>query len=309
MAAIDPGMLKFYKALSAESPPESATWPLDVQRAAWNGVCAKFRAPLPAGVIVEDRVLAGVPCQMFRPEGGGLRPGLIYFHGGGWVLGGPATHGDMCAELARDADCVVVLVDYRLAPEHRHPAQLEDALAVLGWLRAHGATLGLDPARIAAGGDSAGGQMTAGLALWLRDHGQKQLTGMVMIYPVLGVDIDTPSYRRNADAPCLTRDEMIFFLDSFLGPRDGANWSDPYAVPLGADLAGLPEAFITVAEHDPLCDDGVLFHGRMLAAGNRATLRREPELAHSYMRARHHSAPAMAGFKAIGEAVARLTRS
>lgn len=309
MADIDPGMLEFYKALSAESPPESAHWPLDEQRAGWNAVCAKFRAPPPQGVAVADMVLNGVPCQVFRPAGEGMKPGLIYFHGGGWVLGGPQTHGDMCAEMAVGADCVVVLVDYRLAPENRHPAQLEDSLAVLKWLRDHGRDIGMDPDNIIGGGDSAGGQMSAGLAMWLRDHGEKQLGGMVAIYPVFGNDTDTPSALRNADAPCLTRDEMVYFIDAFLGPKGGPNWSDPYAAPLIGDLAGLPPAFITVAAHDPLYDDGVAFHAKMLAAGNRSELREEPALAHSYMRARNHSAPAKAGFEAIVEAIRRFSRS
>ena len=304
---VDPGMMKFYKALSAESPPEAATWPLDVQRSAWNGVCRKFRAPLPDGVSVEDRVLNGVPCQIFRSAGDGPKPGLIYFHGGGWVLGGPDTHGDMCAEMAKGANCVVVLVDYRLAPENPHPAQLEDSLAVMSWLRVHGGEIGMNPDRIIGGGDSAGGQMTAGLSLYLRDHGMTPLNGMVLIYPVLGNDWNTPSCRRNANAPCLTRDEMIYFLSAFMGPEGKTNWTDPLAAPLLAqDLTNLPPAFITVAAHDPLYDDGVNFHARLLAAGGKSELREEPELAHSFMRARHVSRPAMAGFEAIVDAIRRF---
>lgn len=304
---IDPGMLQFYKALSAESPPESSSWPLDRQRSAWNGVCRKFRASMPEGVTVEDRVLNGVPCQIFRPQGGGLKPGLIYFHGGGWVLGGPDTHGDMCAEMAAGADVVTVLVDYRLAPEHPHPAQLEDSLTVLDWLRKNGSEIGMGPANIIGGGDSAGGQMTAGLSLYLRDHGHTPLAGMVLIYPVLGADMNTPSYVRNAEAPCLTRDEMKYFLEAFMGGQGGSNWTDPMAAPLlASDLSNLPPAFITVAAHDPLHDDGVFFHERLLSSGGQSELRREPALAHSYMRARHVSEPAMAGFKAIIEAVRNM---
>ncbi len=301
---LDPGMLKFYKALCAESPPEAAAWPLDTQRAAWNGVCRKYRAELPNGVAVKDKILNGVPCQIFRPEGEGTKPGLIYFHGGGWVLGGPDTHCDMCAEMAKGADCVVVLVDYRLAPENPHPAQLEDSLAVLKWLREHGEEIGVDPSHIAGGGDSAGGQMTAGLSLYLRDHAMTPLKAMLLIYPVLGASVDTPSYIRNAEAPCLTRDEMIYFLNAFMGGQGTKNWADPLAAPLlSGDLSNLPAAFITVAAHDPLFDDGVQFHERLIAQGGVSVLRKEPELAHSYMRARHVSAPARAGFQAIVEAL------
>ena len=146
--------------------------------------------------------------------------------------------------------------------------------------------------------------MSVALCLSLRARGLPQLRGQVLIYPGLGADTETESYRRNAHAPCLTRDEMIFYLDSFLGPRDGGNWRDPQAVPnLAEDLSRLPPAFIAVAEHDPLCDDGIIFHRKLEAAGIDCRLRREPALAHSYMRARHVSAPAMAGFTAIVAAI------
>ncbi|MBC8037204.1 MAG: alpha/beta hydrolase [Rhizobiales bacterium] len=301
---VDPGMLEFYEELSRHSPPESAQWPLDRQRKAWDDVCRLFRAPRPERLIVEDLNAGGVHVRVFRPPGNAPKPGVIYFHGGGWVLGSCETHDDVCAEIADRADVVVVVVDYRLAPEHPHPAQLADSHSVLDWMRTAGRAMGIDPTHIIGAGDSAGGQMTVGLALSLRDRGLPQLRGQVLIYPVLGADAETDSYTRNAHAPCLTRDEMNFYLESFLGPRGGRNWTDPYAVPnLAADFSGLPPAFITVAEHDPLCDDGVIFHGKLKEAGIGTQLRREPALAHSYMRARHVSKPAMEGFNAIIEAI------
>jgi acetyl esterase len=305
---IDAGMMVFYKALSAQSPPEAATWPLDQQRAAWNAVCRKFRSPFPDSVTVEDKILNGVPCQIYRPVGDVIKPCMLYFHGGGWVLGGPETHGDICAEIAAGADCIVILVDYRLAPEHSHPAQLEDSLHVLQAVRERHIH-GVDYTRVFGGGDSAGGQLTVGLSLYLRDHGHKPLSAMVLIYPVLGNDVNTASYLRNAQAPCLTRDEMIFFLDSFLGPKDNTNWRDPIAAPLLADdLSNLPPAFIAVAAHDPLYDDGLNFHTRLIDAGSMSELRTEPALAHSYMRARHVSEAAKFGFEAIITAIKSLTQ-
>lgn len=304
---VDQGMLAFYKELSKLSPPESASWPLPRQRESWDKVCAAFRAPRPARLMVEDLDVEGIHVRVYRPPGESPKPGVIYFHGGGWVLGSCETHDDMCAELADQADVVVVMVDYRLAPEHPHPAQLADSHTVLDWMRSAGRALGIDPTHIIGAGDSAGGQMTAGLAQSLRDRGLPQLRGMVLIYPVLGADTATPSYVRNAHAPCLTRDEMIYYLESFLGPRGGPNWTDPLAVPnLAADLTALPPAYITVAAHDPLCDDGRIFRDKLAAAGIPVALREEPALAHSYMRARHVSAPAMAGFKAIAAAVRSL---
>jgi acetyl esterase len=301
---VDEGMLRFYAELCAKSPPESVAWPLPRQRQAWDEVCRAFRVPRPPGLLVEDRDIDAVKVRIFRPEGAGQRPGVIYFHGGGWVLGSCETHDDMCAEMAANADVVVVLVDYRLAPEHPHPAQFEDSHRVLAFMRKSGAAFGIDAAAIVGAGDSAGGQMTVGLALSLRDRGEPQLRGQVLIYPVLGADVDTPSYLRNAEAPCLTRSDMIFYLESFLGPRGQRNWADPYAVPLIApDLSGLPPAFIAVAAHDPLHDDGMMFAEKLRAAGVPVELRREPELAHSYMRARHVSKPAKEGFDAIVEAL------
>jgi acetyl esterase len=301
---IDPGMLGFYAALSQHTPPESASWPLERQRRAWEDVCRLFRAPRPRGIAVEDVDVDGIHCRIYRPPGG-MKPGLIYFHGGGWVLGSCETHDDMCAEMAAGADLAVVMMDYRLAPEHPHPAQLDDSLKVLRWIRSE--MHGIDRTNIIGAGDSAGGQMTAGLCLELRARGEPMLTGQVLIYPVLGADFDAPSYLRNADAPGLTRADMMYYLASFLGPKGNANWSDPRAVPLRADdVSGLPPAFISVAAHDPLCDDGISFAGRLRAAGIAVSLREEPQLAHSFMRARHQSAPAMAGFQAIVAAMRAL---
>ncbi len=302
---IDPGMLKFYEVLSKQTPPEAVTWPLDRQRKAWEDVCRIFRAPRPAGIVVEDADVEGVHCRIYRPEGGGLKPGVIYFHGGGWVLGSCETHDDMCAEMAAGADVAVVMVDYRLAPEHHHPAQLEDSLKVLRWMRS--GVPGIDPRNIIAGGDSAGGQMTVGLCLELRSRGEPQPQGQVLIYPGLSVDFNGPSYVRNADAPCLTRADMMYYLESFLGPKGNPNWTDPRAVPLlAADLRGLPPAFISVAGHDPFCDDGIVFARRLRATAIPVMLREESRLAHSFMRARHQSAPAMEGFQAIIAALRSL---
>ena len=304
---IDPGMLRFHDELMKLAPPESVNWPLPEQRKSWEDLCRMFQAPRPARLMVEDLDIDGVHVRVYRPPGEAPKPGVIYFHGGGWVLGSCETHDDMCAEMATGADVVVVAVDYRLAPEHRHPAQREDALKVLSWMREQGRALAIDPSHIVGAGDSAGGQMTLGLALWLRDHDMPQLKGQVLIYPVLGADVDTPSYKRKADAPCLTRSDMIYYLESFLGPRGSANWTDPYAVPLLAkDLTKLPPAFITVAAHDPLYDDGVMMEVKLKSAGVPVAIRREPALAHSYMRARHGSKPAMAGFEAIVAAVRSL---
>ena len=305
---IDPGMLSFYKELAAKTPPGSDQWPLEKQRAAWNELCKQFCASRPDGLIVSDLETDGVKFRLFVPDGEKPKPGILYFHGGGWVLGGPETHDDMCAEMAKGADCAVALVDYRLAPEHQHPAQLEDSLKVWHWMREHGRAYGIDPENILAAGDSAGGQMSVALALALKEQGLPQLKGLALIYPVLGNDINTPSYLRNANAPCLTRDEMRFYLDAFLGPAPNRNWDDEKAVPiLAKDISGLPPTFITVAAHDPLYDDGVIFAAKLKATNIKFELHDEPALAHSYMRARNVSAPAKKGFDVIVKALRSLS--
>jgi acetyl esterase len=306
---LDPGMKAFSDALNAATPPDAYSWPLERQRREWDALCQQFRAARPPNIDVTDLVANGVPCRVFKPKGDKVRAGVIYGHGGGFVLGSPETHDDMCAEMAAGSDCVVVLVDYRLAPEHPFPALLEDSIKVWRWMIGDGRAFGIDRTRIIAAGDSAGGQMSAALALTLREMGLPQVAGMVLIYPVLGANFDTPSYLRNANSPSLSRDEMIYYLRSFLGPEGGSNWRDPKALPnLALDLSGMPPAFITVAGHDPLHDDGVIFHNKLNAAGIASDLREEPALAHSYMRARHHSAVAMEGFKAIIAALKRFGR-
>jgi acetyl esterase len=310
MAEIDPGMLAFYKELSAKTPPGSDQWPMEKQRAAWNELCKQFRAPRPIGLRAYDLETEGVKFRLFVPKGGGAKPGILYFHGGGWVLGGPETHDDICAEMAKGADCALALVDYRLAPEHPHPAQLQDSLLIWHWMRHHGAAYNIDVENLLAAGDSAGGQMSVALALTLRERGLPQLKAMALIYPVLGVDITTASYMRNVNAPCLSRDEMKFYLTAFLGAEGGPNWQDEKAVPnLVRDLSGLPPCFITVAGHDPLHDDGVIFAQKLGAAGIACELRIEPALAHSYMRARNVCAPAKKGFDAIIEALRSLSHA
>ncbi len=304
MHELDPGMKAFADALAARTPPEAHDWPLERQRREWNALCQEYRAAYPPNIDVTDIVAHGVPTRIFKPKGEKKRAGVIYGHGGGWVLGGPETHSDMCAEMAAGADCVVALFDYRLAPEHPYPAQLEDSLKVWRWMLGEGHSFGIDRTRIIAAGDSAGGQMSVALAMTLREMSLPQVNGLVLIYPVLGCDMATPSYVKNAHAASLSRDEMGFYLDSFLGPRGSANWRDGKACPnLALDVSGLPPTFITVAGHDPLHDDGVIFHDKLRRAQVPCALRQEPALGHSYMRARHHSPVAMDGFRAIVAAI------
>jgi len=308
---LDPDMRAFGERIAAATPPEAVNWPLERQRSAWDEVCRSLRAPHPPGVTVADVSIPGpagpLTLRIYRPAGGGPKPGLLYFHGGGWILGSVETHDDMCAEMAAGADVVVAALDYRLAPENPHPAQYQDARAALAFVLEHAAAYGLDTTRLIAGGDSAGGQMTAGLALALRDEGRADLKGQVLLYPVLAAAMTTPSYRVNAQAPSLSRAEMEHYLHAFLGEPGSPAWSDKYALPLlEGDYKDLPPAFITAAGHDPLHDEALIYGERLREAGIPVAVRREPALGHSYMRARGLSAPAKAGFAAIVGAIRAL---
>ena len=299
------------EAFLAEQAQLAEPWddslPLPEQRRLWEQQRKRARARRPARLMVEDLDVEGVHLRIFRPPGEDPKPAMLHAHGGGWVMGSCETHDDLAAEIADQADVVSVLFDYRVAPEHPHPAQVVDAATVLDWMRSSGRAIGIDPTRIIASGDSAGAQVAAGLALALKRQGSMPLRGLVLVNPALGADFETDSYRNNATAPALSRAEMIDYVRAFLGPEGGANWRDPLALPnLAEDVSGLPPAFITAAGHDPLHDDGVIFHRKLIAAGGKSVLREEAALAHSYWRARHHSRAAMAGFRAIVEAVRQL---
>jgi len=218
---------------------------------------ADRHAPGPAG---------DIPVRLYTPAGPAPFPALVYYHGGGWVLGGLDTHDGVCRELANSAGCLVVSVDYRLAPEHKFPAAAEDAYAALQWVATNAGSLGIDPTRIAIGGDSAGGNLTAVVALMARDRGTPAVAFQLLVYPVTDSACDTASYRDNADGYFLTKDAMLWFWNHYT--RDAADRQNRYAAPLKAqDLSGLPPALVLTAEFDPLRDEGEAYAARLQEAG------------------------------------------
>lgn len=229
---------------------------------------------LPASEIpmakVEDLQIPGpagdVTVRIYRPETSGDLPVLVYFHGGGWVIGSIETHDATCRELARDAGCAVVSVEYRLAPEHRYPAAAEDCYSATRYVAEQAASLGLDPRRMAIGGDSAGGNLTAVVAQMARDRGVPELRFQLLIYPVTDADFGRGSYRENASGFLLETDAMRWFWDHYV--PEPAQRAEPYAAPLrAADLSGLPEALVITAEFDPLRDEGEAYAAALAAAG------------------------------------------
>ena len=219
---------------------------------------------------VEDRTIPGpagaVPVRVYRPEGAAPKPIVVYYHGGGWVIGSLETHDGGCRAIANAVDAVVVSVDYRLAPEHRFPAPLDDARAALAWVAEHAEEVGGDASRIAVAGDSAGGNLAAVVAQMARDTGGPPICFQLLIYPVTDHEFDSASMHDNAEGYFLTRDAMRWFYSHYLDePAQGA---DPRVSPIRADdLAGLPPAFVITAEYDPLRDQGVAYAAAMRDAG------------------------------------------
>jgi acetyl esterase len=220
---------------------------------------------------VSDRTIPGpagdIRIRIYTPsEGEAPWPCLVYLHGGGWVICTLDSHDTICRMVANRAACRVVSVDYRLSPEHKFPAPFDDCYAAVQWVHDNAAELGVDPDRLAVGGDSAGGNLSASVAIKARDEGGPPLRYQLLVYPVTDHNFDTASYSENGDGYLLTADMMRWFWDHYLAsPDHGAN---PIASPLRADnLAGLPPAMVITAEFDPLRDEGEAYAARLEEAG------------------------------------------
>jgi acetyl esterase len=216
-----------------------------------------------------------------RGQAPGPAPLLVWYHGGGWVIGDLETADDPCRFLATNAGVNVLSIDYRLAPEHPFPAAPEDAWAAYTWAIANAKRLGADPERIAVGGDSAGGNLAASVCLLAREEGAPPPALQFLIYPVTEAGIDTASRRLFGEGFLLTRRDMDFFESRYLGAKEDA--ADPRVSPLrAADLSGLPPAYIATAGFDPLRDEAEEFALRLQEAGVRVALRRHPDLVHTF---------------------------
>jgi acetyl esterase len=234
---------------------------------------------------IENRKIAGpggeIPVRIYTPKGEGPFPALVYYHGGGWVIGDLETVDVPCRLLTNLANCVVVSVDYRLAPEHKFPAAADDSYAAAKWAAENAASIGVDPNRIAVGGDSAGGNLAAVVALMARDKREISLAYQMMIYPVTNHSYATESYTENADGYLLTKDSMEWFWNHYLrNEEDGKN---PYASPLQAkDLSGLPPALVLTGEFDPLRDEGEAYAERLKEAGVPVESKRYDGMIHGF---------------------------
>lgn len=235
---------------------------------------------------VRDLTLPGpggaIKVRLYRPQPVGILPGLVFFHGGGWVIGDLDSHDDLCRDLAMQAGCAVLAVDYRLAPEQRFPAAVQDAIAATAWAATHAAELGIDPARLAVGGDSAGGNLAAVVALAARDSGNPALCAQLLIYPVTDLSrLDGESYRACGEGYGLTADAMSWFREHYLASTEVA--LDPRVSPLlTTDLAGLPPALVVTAEFDVLRSEGEAYARRLGETGTATRLIRYAGMIHGF---------------------------
>jgi acetyl esterase len=253
---------------------------------------------------VDDRAIPGpageIPLRIYTPQGSAPFPVLVFFHGGGFALCSVQSHDELCRALANAATCMVVSVDYRLAPEHKFPAALDDCYAATTWVADNAAAIGGDPGRIAVGGDSAGGNLATVVALMARDRGAPSLVYQVLMYPLTGYAFDAASYRDNASGYFLTTDDVRWCMDLYL--RSDADADNAYASPLRAnDLGGLPPALVITAEFDPLRDEGEAYATRLREAGVPVVCTRYDGMIHGFL-----SMPLEKGRKARQEVAAGL---
>jgi len=281
---LDPQARGLLDLVQAMGMPELHTLPVEGARQAMAALTAMRGAVEPVAK-VEDRCLPGpageIPVRVYHPEPDAKFPVLLWFHGGGWVLGSLDTHDGTCRSLANQARCVVVSVDYRLAPEHRFPAAADDCFAATRWVASKASSLGGDPTRVAVGGDSAGGNLATVVAQMARDRGGPRLDFQLLVYPVTEAAFETPSYRDNAEGYFLTRDAMRWFWDHYVpNPDDRGH---PYCAPLRAEsLADLPPALIITAGFDPLRDEGEAYAAKLQAAGVATRLSRYEGMIHGF---------------------------
>lgn len=269
--ALDPQVKALLDSMAENPAPRLIDLPVADGREMYRAMAATLDLQGVAIGKVEDRSIEGpggaLPLRIYTPvaAGGDALPVLVYFHGGGWVIGDLETHDALCRTLANEAVCKVVAVDYRLAPEHVFPAAVDDCYAALKWVEANGASIGVDATRIAVAGDSAGGNLAAVMSQIAKAEKGPKISFQLLIYPATDTDVDTGSYQANGSGYFLERDGMIWFFDHYIA---GADRNDTRISPAKAtSFAGLPPAYVVTAGFDPLRDEGRAYAEALKAAG------------------------------------------
>ena len=298
---IDAETWAFIEKTSSYYPPDTIDYTIAEQRGIYDRMCREFFAGYPDGVTAETTAISTpshpIPIRIYRTPAPEAAAMVLYFHGGGFILGGLDSHDDVCAELCQRTGYEVVSVDYRLAPEHKHPAAFDDAMSAFDW------AAGAYTRPILLAGDSAGGNLAAAVSHATRGH-RRRPVGQVLVYPGLGGDQSAGSYVTHAEAPMLTVRDLDFYKQIRAADRDV---SGATSAPLAdADFSNLPPTVIITAECDPLSSDGEAYALRAIAEGNKAWWFEEPGLVHGYLRARHTVGRARTSFSRIVEAAAAL---
>ncbi len=295
---IDADTWAYIEKLDATYPPGAVDLSVAEQRRVYDEMCQIFRQPRPAGVSVSDKVIGGVDCRHYSK--GISSPTVVYFHGGGFVVGGLDSHDDVCAEICDRTGFDVVSVDYRLAPEAVFPAHFDDAWAAFAGVLETGAK------PLVLCGDSAGGNLAAAVAHHARDKATSTVAGQVLFYPGLGGDQTKGSYVTHANAPQLTSADLVFYETVRRGEQSQPI-NDPRYAPLhDNDFSDLPPTVIITAECDPLASDGETYRDVIKAAGGRAIWFNEPGLVHGCLRARNMSQRARVLFDRAIDGIAAL---
>jgi acetyl esterase len=237
-----------------------------------------------AGALSIPGPAGDIPARVYKPltlrQSGGLSPCLVFFHGGGWVIGNLDSHDVVCRTLADEGQLIVISVDYRLAPEHKFPAAVDDAVGATEWISKHAQELGIDASRLIVGGDSAGGNLAAVVALHAREAGP-ELAGQVLIYPATDFAMTHPSHSEPETSALLTHTVIRWFRDHYLGASDGEHWK---ASPARAEkLSDLPPAFVLTAGADPLRDEGDEYAARLGEAGVQVVHKTYPGQFHGFI--------------------------
>jgi acetyl esterase len=282
---LDPQARIYLEKLESLNLPGFHTMPPEESRRLFRTMRGLAGKPDPVDA-VEDRITpSSIPLRFYRPldsTPGASLPVLVFFHGGGWVLGDIETVDNLCRRLANASGCAVVSVDYRLAPETKYPGALDDCFGAFEFVAREAKSFGIDPARIAVGGDSAGGNLAAAVALRARGRDDLKIVFQLLIYPITDFHFDTPSYLENSEGYGLSREMMIWYWGQYLArPEDGLS---PLASPLKAeDFSGLPSALVITAGFDVLRDEGLAYAQRLLEAGVAVESRHYPGMIHGFL--------------------------
>jgi len=299
---IDPEITAFLDKSTSAYPENVLELSMHEHRECYRVLCEMFQAPIPKEITKQDSFITGrdghaIPIRYYYPEDNNSETLIMYLHGGGFVVGNLESHDSICAEIAHKTKINLISIDYRLAPEHLHPAQIEDT---------QDAFLTLDTGRTIIAGDSAGGTLAAALCI-AQQNTDRQPIGQLLIYPYLGgMHLNLDSHQEGSDAPAMTSQDVEDFISLWCGGKP--NWKDSTFAPiLHTDLSGLPPCIALAAEVDPIRDDALVYVEKLTSAGSKAKAILDKGLPHGHLRARHSSKKAKRSFENLCQSLLQLT--